>query len=236
MNSLDKRIQEIKEIIKKYEDEIQMLEENDSELNDKKIELNKKLSKLKKLSSFSFKVNEFNLLKKINLYKNISRLIEVLWSIFFISSIWSFGSIVSILSNSMLVFAPINTYMISLTLSIIVEIISVRVLKKIDVIHNTYCDAYYLNDELLDNEVYDISKISEISYDYHIQKNDIILKQCDNKKKMSEYKENIDKLNLLLKEIINYKDSLDEIINTVIDDNMPLELKEKMLVKSIIKE
>ena len=228
MNNLEKKIHEIINKKDEFNKAIEKLESSNKEKDEEKIAYDEILQKLDELIKFDFKKRRFNLLKKINFYKYFSKIILIIGLLSLMGSIYSCGSIVSILSNSMLVSSPLGTCLVSLVINILLIIITNVVLKKLDEKHNTYCDAYYLNKELFNDEVYDMDRILETSSNHREQRDNLILEQIDNEKRINDYKAEIKKLDLFLQEINVYKDSLDEIVNTFIDVTMPNDLKEKM--------
>lgn len=228
MNNLEKKIQEIINKKDEFNKEIEKLETSNKEKNEEKMDYDEILQKLDELIRFYFKERRFNLLKKINFYKYFSKAILIIGLLSLMGSVYSCGSIISILSNSMLVSGSLSTYLTSMIISVLSIIITNVVIKKIDEKNNIYCDAYYLNEELFNDEVYDMDRILETSSNHREQRDNLILEQIDNEKRINDYKAEIKKLDLFLQEINVYKDSLDEIVNTFIDVTMPSELKEKM--------
>lgn len=228
MNDLEKRIQEIKERKEEYKEEITKLEIRDKEIIGEKKVYDENLLKLEVLSNFRFKGKQVSLLKKIIFHKYLSKIVFGISILSIFGSIYFGVEIANILYNSSLISSSLINRIISLVISILFIIVTDIGLNKNDTKHNMYCDAYYLNEEFFDDEVYDLDRILEFSNQYKELRENIILEKEHNSEKINDYMGYIKHLELILQQIAIYKDSLDEIMNRLIIINMPTELKEKI--------
>lgn len=230
MNNLDKKLLELEELNKQYEDgywkSLDKIGKIDLELK----ELSKREDNLKQLSSFKTykKGKKVDLLKKIKILKLICDIIALLSIGVAFGCVVSLGSIISVLSGSAIVPNTIGIYLGSVIMSICVVPIGLHILKKVETRHNLYCDKYYLNDELFGDSIYDLDRINDELCDIKEEKETLQSQLREIFKKNEEQYKKQKKMKELIKRLTEYRDSLDELINKVYENNMPQELKESI--------
>lgn len=230
MNNLDKKLLELEELNKEYDDGYWKSLDKISKIDLELKELSQREDNLKQLSSFKTykKGNKVDLLKKIKILKLICDIIALLSIGLSFGGVVSLGSIISVLTGSTIVPNTIGIYLGSLIMSICVVPIVLYVLKKIETRHNLYCDKYYLNDELFDDSIYDIERINEELRDIKEEKETLQSRLREILKKNEKQCEKQKQLKELIKKITEYRDSLDDLINEVYQKNMPQELNESI--------
>lgn len=230
MNNLDKKLLELEELNKEYDDGYWKSLDKISKIDLELKELSQREDNLKQLSSFKTykKGNKVDLLKKIKILKLICDIIALLSIGLSFGGVVSLGSIISVLTGSTIVPNTIGIYLGSLIMSICVVPIVLYVLKKIETRHNLYCDKYYLNDELFDDSIYDIERINEELRDIKEEKETLQSRLREILKKNEKQYEKQKQLKELIKKITEYRDSLDDLINEVYQKNMPQELNESI--------
>lgn len=230
MNNLDKKLLELEELNKQYDDGYWKALDNISKIDLELKELSQREDNLKQLSSFKTykKGNKVDLLKKIKILKLICDIIALVSIGVVFGGVVSLGSIISVLTGSTVVPNTIGTYLGSLIMSICVVPIGLYVLKKVETRHNLYCDKYYLNDELFDDSIYDIDRINEDLCDIKEEKETLQSQLREIFKKNEEQYEKQKQLKESLKRLTQYRDSLDDLINEIYQKNMPQELKESI--------
>lgn len=228
MNNLDKKLLELEKLNKQYDDECWKALDKIGKIDLELKELNQRDDNLKQLSSFKTykKGKKVDLLKKIKILKLICDIIALLSIGVAFGGVISLGSTISVLTGSTIVPNTIGIYLGSLIMSICVVSIGSYVLKKVETRHNLYCDKYYLNDELFGDSIYDLDRINDELCDIKEEKETLQsqLREIFNKNE-DQYKKQ-KKLKELIKRLTEYRDSLDELINKVYENNMPQELKE----------
>jgi len=228
MNNLDKKLLELEELNKQYDDGYWKSLDKISKIDLELKELSQREDNLKQLLGFITpkKGNKVDLLKKIKILKLICDIIALLSIGVAFGGVISLGSTISVLTGSTIVPNTIGIYLGSVIMSICVVSIGSYVLKKVETRHNLYCDKYYLNDELFGDSIYDLDRINDELCDIKEEKETLQsqLREIFNKNE-DQYKKQ-KKLKELIKRLTEYRDSLDELINKVYENNMPQELKE----------
>lgn len=236
MNNLDKKLLELEELNKEYDDGYWKSLDKISKIDLELKELSQREDNLKQLSSFKTpkKGKKVDLLKKIKILKLICDIIALLSIGVAFGGTVSLGSIIAILTSSTIVPNAIGTYLGTLIMSVFGVSISFHILKKIEERHNLYCDKYYLNEELFGDGIYDIDRINEDLYNIKEEKETLQSQLREIFKRIEEQYAKQKQIKELITKFTEYRDSLDDLINEVYENNMSHELKEK-LEKTLVK-
>jgi len=236
MNNLDKKLLELEKLNKEYDDVYWKTLDKIRKIDLGLKELNQREDNLKKLSGFktSKKDKKVDLLKKIKILKLICDIIALLSIGVAFGGTVSLGSIIAILTGSTIVPNAIGTYLGTLIMSVFGVPISFHILKKIEERHNLSCDKYYLNEELFGDSIYDIDRINEDLYNIKEEKETLQFQLREFFKRIEEQYAKQKQIKELITKFTEYRDSLDDLINEVYENNMSHELKEK-LEKTLVK-
>ena len=231
-------ISEIKKLIKMYKREKQDLIERGIKYTNERQYYEEKLIKIKKLRSYLLD-DDVNLVNEIKFYKILSKILLGLFIILMGFIFFSSCSILSIAKETFVSFGFLKEHVLALIIEIVSMITTFKGLGKVEKIHNTYCDAYYLLDELCGDEIYDIFRINDLNQHYLEKRDNAIIQKLKNEEKIEEIATKIEQLELLFNKIIEYTskhyDMLDEIVLSIVNENTTGELKEE-LSKKLVKK